>query len=151
MKSGNRLPRPAHCPADLWSLVWACWSLCPADRPVFAALHAKLAARAGNTYSCPDPDVSNVEYNTVPVEGGYGASGDQTNTMDGGVYDDPAEYVDGGCGTSGDQTSTMGSGVYDDPAEYADTRELVMGKFVVHNGRGGAPIYANMLDDDADA
>lgn len=41
---GYRLPRPAPCPAEVYTLMLECWRGSPEERPAFAALQEKLSA-----------------------------------------------------------------------------------------------------------
>ncbi|KAM8919736.1 tyrosine-protein kinase Srms isoform 2-T2 [Lycaon pictus] len=44
---GYRLPRPAACPAEVYTLMLECWKGSPARRPAFATLQDRLSAAHG--------------------------------------------------------------------------------------------------------
>nr|XP_055201176.1 tyrosine-protein kinase Srms isoform X6 [Nyctereutes procyonoides] len=44
---GYRLPRPAACPAEVYTLMLECWKGSPAQRPAFATLQDRLSAAHG--------------------------------------------------------------------------------------------------------
>ena len=44
LKSGLRLPQPANCPDDLFTVMACCWALSPEERPHFTQIIACLEA-----------------------------------------------------------------------------------------------------------
>lgn len=42
-REGDRLPKPADCPQELYSVMRKCWACNPTDRPTFAELTTLVA------------------------------------------------------------------------------------------------------------
>jgi serine/threonine protein kinase len=40
--AGERLPKPEHCPDDVYAIMQSCWQKRPMDRPDMPAIHTKL-------------------------------------------------------------------------------------------------------------